>query len=371
MKLKEEYASIKHVGILLNNMKIALDCRFIGKSGIGTYIENIVDELCNNHPEHNYLLIAELGKVLNYNNDNVSILYTDIQPFSLREIFAFPTREINQCDAYFTPYINIPGGIIIPTYSTIHDVIFLDLPSLTSGMGKMIRKWFIHRAINKSKSIFTVSEFSKRRIKFYFNTNKNVVVTFSAISKSLKQYSKYLFSRYSKGTYLIYVGNIKAHKGLKVLLEAFTKAIAEGYDKELYIVGDAEKMRTSDSKINHFIENNNRIKFTGFVPNKKMYNLICGADALILPTFYEGFGLTPLEALYLGTDVIISDIEVLKEVYSKLPVTFFRTGDIDDLAEKIIKNHNNIEEVDKLRNRIDGLYNFKDIAVKILKEIEI
>ena len=352
-------------------MKIAVDCRYIGKSGIGTYIENIVDELCNNHLEHNYLLIAEQGKDLKCCNDNVSVFYTNIQPFSLKELFAFPTREINQCDAYFTPYINIPSGIKIPIYSTIHDVIFLDLPSLTSGIGKMIRKWFIHRAIKKSKSIFTVSEFSKSRIKFYFNTNKNVVVTFSAISKSLKQYSKDNVSRYSKGSYLIYVGNIKAHKGLKVLLEAFAQAISDGYDKELYIVGDAEKMRTSDSQINHYIENTNKIKFTGFIPNEEMYNLISGADALVLPTFYEGFGLTPLEALYLGTDVIISDIEVLKEVYSKLPVTFFRTGDIDDLAEKILKNHNNIEEVDKLRNRIDGLYNFRDISVKILKEIEI
>ena len=350
-------------------MRIALDCRYIGKSGIGTYIENIVDELCNNHPEHDYLLIVEQGKELKYNNANVSVLYTSIQPFSLRELFTFPTREINQCDAYFTPYINIPSGIKIPTYSTIHDVIFLDLPNLTSGIGKIIRKWFIQRAINKSKSIFTVSEFSKKRIKFHYKTSKNIVVTFSAISTSLKKYSKDNVSRSSKGSYLVYVGNIKAHKGLKVLLEAFTKTMSRGCGKMLYIVGDAEKMRSSDRQISHYIDDSNRIKFTGFIPNEEMYNLICGADALVLPTFYEGFGLTPLEALYLGTDVIISDIEVLKEVYGKLPVTFFKTGDADDLASKIVKNHNKIEDVEQLRNRIDDLYNFRNIAEIIIKEI--
>ena len=116
-------------------MKLAIDCRFVGKSGIGTYIENILDELVAHHTEHEYLLIAYKPFDDYAHFSNIRFVITDIKPFSLKEMFFFPVDEINKCDAYFSPYINIPGRIRIPVYSTIHDVIFLDFPKLVSKVG--------------------------------------------------------------------------------------------------------------------------------------------------------------------------------------------------------------------------------------------
>ena len=104
-------------------MKIALDCRYLGKSGIGTYIENIVDEMLHYHLEHQYLLICEKDNIKQA-RENVRIFKTEIKPFSLKELFLFPVSEINKCDVFFTPYINVPGGINIPIYPTIHDCVF-------------------------------------------------------------------------------------------------------------------------------------------------------------------------------------------------------------------------------------------------------
>ena len=134
-------------------MKLAIDCRFVGKSGIGTYIENILDELVAHHPENEYLLIAEKPFADYVSLSNISYVITDIKPFSLKELFRFPVKEINKCDAFFTPYINIPGGIKVPVYSTIHDVIFLDLPELTSRIGRMVRWFFLCFALGKAKHI--------------------------------------------------------------------------------------------------------------------------------------------------------------------------------------------------------------------------
>ncbi|MBQ6200530.1 MAG: glycosyltransferase family 4 protein [Prevotella sp.] len=347
-------------------MRLAIDCRFIGKSGIGTYIENIVDELCNNHPEHKYLLITELGKDVNYDNDNVSILYTSIQPFSLREIFAFPTREINQCDAYFTPYINIPGRIRIPVFSTIHDVVFFDVDGLSSTIGNIFRKLVYRRAIRLSKVLFTVSYFSKKRILYHFPTDKQIEVLYNGVSKSCEQYAPQL--PVIKQNYFIYVGNIKRHKGLHTLVDAFEKAQQKGLTSKLIIVGSNEKFRTSDNLLTSRIENNHNIEFTGWVTNERLFDLIAHAKALVQPSLYEGFGIPPLEALYLNTDVIMSDIPVFKELYSEIPDCFFEVGNIDDLAGKLLYFQPN-PRISEIKSSIMKRYNYNQSASQIVEII--
>ena len=70
-------------------------------------------------------------------------------PEKIKEI----VKKINSCDAYFSPYFNIPSKIKIPVYTTIHDVVFLDIPSLAGKCGTLIRKMFYKYAVKKSKEI--------------------------------------------------------------------------------------------------------------------------------------------------------------------------------------------------------------------------
>ena len=345
-------------------MKLSIDCRYIGKSGIGTYTENLVDKLLADHPEHQYVLICEKGNML-LERENVKILKTDIKPFSLKELFGFPVSEINRCDAFFSPYFNLPLGIKVPIFCTIHDVIFLDRRELTSWLGFWARKFYLLNAVRLSKAIFTVSEFSKSRILHHFNTKKDVVVVYNGISSIVKEAAKLTYEK-AIPPYLIYVGNMKKHKGLKVLLEGFQRAVEKGYESTLYLVGSADKFRTADDELNSLIEGNPMVKFTGFLPNEKLHRMIAEANLLVLPSYYEGFGLTPLEGLYLGTDVLISDIDVLKEVYEKLPVTYFRCGNADDLATKLLSHKQVMKDVQEIRSKIDSLYNISEITNKIL-----
>ena len=69
------------------------------------------------------------------------------------------------------------------------------------------------------------------------------------------------------------------------------------------------------------------------------------AKFLIQPSLYEGFGLPPLQALYSNTNVILSDIEVFKEIYEGFPVTFFKSECVEDLTEKMIQMWNNPYEI--------------------------
>ena len=348
-------------------MKIAIDCRFIGNSGIGTFIENIVENLLSKHPRNEYLLITNHNISFAVNDCLVQILKTDVKPFSLQELLLFPVSMVNKCDAYFTPYINIPGGIHIPTYSTIHDMLFFDVNGIVSPIGKSIRKWYYKRAINKSKGIFTVSEFSKQRIQYHFKTDKEINVISNGVSKRIKDYPIEGYCEYED--YFIYVGNVKPHKGIKSLILAFMDAKREGLKSKLLIVGNAEKIRTSDSSIYNLVADVDSISFTGWVSDENLIRYISRAKALVLPSLYEGFGIPPLEAMYLGTPAIVSNIPVMKEIYKDLPVTFFEVGNYKDLKDKLLEIKTPFDSIEEIRRLIDEKYSFAKSADMILTTI--
>lgn len=346
--------------------RIAIDCRFIGKSGIGTFVESIMYELLANHPEYDYLLIVDSKNSIDFSKFNTHIIKTDIPPFSLKELIAFPVVDINKCDAFFTPYINIPCGIKIPIYSTIHDVVFLDVDGLSSVIGKLFRKMVYHRAICLSKKIFTVSLFSKERILYHFPTDKQIEVLYNGVSKWCEQYAPQV--PIIKQNYFIYVGNIKRHKGLSTLVEAFGKAQQKGLNSKLIIVGSNEKFRTNDNLLLRQIEKNQKIEFTGRVANERLVELIAQAKALIQPSLYEGFGIPPLEALYLNTDVILSDIPVFKELYSEISDCFFEVGNSDDLANRLLQFQPN-PFLRRIKSSFMERYNYKRSADRVVEVI--
>lgn len=344
-------------------MNISIDCRMIACSGIGTFLQGILPFLIQDS-SHTYLLIGNKSTLNKYKGDKVSILNCDIPIFSKKELFEFPVKEINKYDIYYSPNYNIPFGIRIPIVSTIHDVIFLDINGLCSSLGKFIRWGYLKYAIFRSNRIITVSQFSKNRILYHFKTKKPIIVCHNGLSEDIIKYALSRTDAVNKEKYYVFVGNIKKHKGLSVLIHAYEIAKKRGLDKKLIIVGDYDNFKTFD---NEAINNSNKdVIFTGRLNNEKLYQIIEKAEALILPTLYEGFGIPPLEAMTLGTHAIISDIPVLKEIYSNYPVTFFKSEDSVDLANKLMIDYSKIH----LNNELGNKYSYKLTAKKIFKAIQ-
>ncbi len=296
----------------------------------------------------------------------------NVKTFSLKEMFLFPKellKKINLCDVYFSPYCNIPGGIKIPVFSTIHDIVFLDVKGLCGKAGVIARKFFYKRAIRKSKEIFTVSNFSKERIEKVLKCKKKISVVYNG----LPSYMEKKCSNVKKDNSIIFIGNIKKHKGLSVLLEAFEKFyqlenIAE--KPKLLIVGSQDNFRTKDNSISEKISElnskySNSIEFTGFVENEKLLLLLSQAKFLIQPSLYEGFGIPPLQALYCGTKAVISDIPVFKEIYDGFPVVFFESGNSNDLCEKMQRTFCDESPLGEIPEK----YSYKKTASLILSEI--
>lgn len=344
-------------------MRIAIDCRFWGKSGIGTFIENVVHELLENHPEHTYLIIKTPETRLDWQLGHVEIQETGINPFSIREMVTFPVDQINACDVFLSPYINIPGGISVPVVSTIHDMLFFDKPELFSWKQSCLRKLYIRHTYHKSQAVLTVSQFSKDRIAFHLGSTKPVYVIGNSLSCSIKNYQ--IKSKDKEDT-IVFVGNIKTHKGLKTLLQAYHEAKKGGCSSSLKIVGESEHFRTKDFAFSALLRETEGITFTGYLTNDELYELVARARLLVQPSLYEGFGIPPMEALYLGTNVVVSDIPALKEVYQKLPVTFFRAGDALDLKTKIMAAYPMLD-LDQVRTALNSQYAIQDQVNQILE----
>lgn len=351
-------------------MKIAIDCRMSGMSGIGVYLDNILEYLLASNQTNDYLLIGNIAKLSGYeSHSNCKVLHADISIFSFDELFRFPVKEINSCDIFYTPNFNIPGGIKIPILSSIHDVVFMDVPDLTGKIGLFIRRLALKRALRISKKVITVSEFSKLRISHHFKTIPEIILAGGGVNNELKRFNRGKATLYNF-PYVLFIGNIKKHKGLRLLLAAFHLAKEMGLRQKLVIVGNYDAFRTSDDEIIRLIdEENENIVFTGSISNKQLFDSITHASLLVQPSRYEGFGLPPLEALYLGCPVLISDIPVFREIYQDFPVTFFQLDNIQDLADKLFLNCTEKQDLPDLRNRIESRFSFEHSAEIILKTL--
>lgn len=340
---------------------VAIDCRYLGNSGIGRHIEGILDYL--NYEKDEFVLIGK-KEVLDKTSYPARKIYCESHPFSVNGLTDFPVKEVNKCDYFYTPDFIIPLGVRTRVLSTLHDVVFLEYKECCNGAAdKLIKKYMIKRAMKKSEKIFTVSQFSKNRILHFFpHCKKEIKVIYNGVSRSFIDFDA---SSCVKSDYFVYVGNIKKHKGLKTLLSAYEKIKEKGDGIKLYVLGSEENFRTSDAETAEKIKKSD-ICFTGYKSGEDLMRFIAEAKALVQPSLYEGFGLPPLEALYLKTKPVISDIEVFKEIYSGADVVFFRSEDAQDLCEKLL-------HVDPVVNpdknaAVFEKYNFKTVAEKVQEE---
>ena len=349
-------------------MKIAIDCRMLGMSGIGNYLKGCLSIMINSNNE--FLLFGDENKILPLVNEysNYKIFTCNIKPFTIKDIIFFNKKFlkiINFCDIYYSPYFNIPSGIKIPVFLTIHDIVFLDMPELVSFIGFYIRFLFYKRAINLSNVIFTISDFSKNRIEYHFGTKKTIINASNSIINDNFNNNNII----TKKNYILFIGNIKKHKGLNILLTAFFSAIKDGLKYKLIIIGEKDNFRSSENNI--ILNNEPNVIFTGYISDSEKNQYLAESALLVQPSLYEGFGYPPMEAMFSGTNVLISDIPVFKEIYKDYPVTFFKSGDSIDLKNKLLNLlHNKTPAVLKLPLNLKEKYNFKKTVAIILSEME-
>ena len=327
------------------NMRIGIDCRLWNESGVGRYIRNLVHTLDLLDKKNEYVLFF-LSKDLE--NAKVPVRFkkvsVDVPWHTLREQIVMPGIFMKEnLDVLHVPYINVPLFYPRKLVITIHDLIPLKFPNPKASKLPLplylIKLFFYYIilfiGIRKSFKILTVSKTAKEDILKTFKIRSNKVAVTYNFNLNLKIHS---ISK-DKENYLLYVGNAFPHKNLHRLIRAYEIFVSRlagrgAKTPKLILVG---KMDYFYEKLRDIIplEMKAKIVFMGFCEEEKLEKLYRNSLAVIQPSLYEGFGYQLLEASFLGTMVVCSNIPVFKELASDT-VLYFDPKDEEDMASKLI-----------------------------------
>jgi glycosyltransferase involved in cell wall biosynthesis len=216
--------------------------------------------------------------------------------------------RLTRNDLFFSPGYNTPLFCESPFVFTICDLSHVYCPENSSPMIRLYYATVAKRACHRAASILTISEFTRTQI-----------VEWSGVPpEKIANVRCGVDPAYHPGDdryglpfpYLLCVSNRKRHKNEFRVVEAFAKS---GLAAELRLVFTGDRT----AKIADWIERHNvtsAVQFVGRVPEPRLPSLYRGAEALVFPSLYEGFGLPLLEAMASGTPAVTSNITALPEV---------------------------------------------------------
>lgn len=283
-------------------------------SGIGTVLRQILLRLPDLRPEWRWhLLLPKEGAGLPP-HPSITLHYSNAPIYSLveqRVLHRF-IREVRP-DVFWSPHYNVPVLCPARLLVTLHDLAHLQLPEYRSHLARRLYAEFMHRrAVAQAKAIVCVSQATADQVSSRFPAATGRI---TAVPNGV---SPEWFDIPPAGgrhdPYLLFVGSLKPHKNLKLLLQAFA-SILEKVPHRLVLAGRMDGLRTGDpDSVRMAATLGDRVELTGLIPDEALRSLVAGADALILPSLYEGFGLPALEAMAAGTPVVASSIPALREV---------------------------------------------------------
>lgn len=303
-------------------MKIAFDAKrfFHNTSGLGNYSRDLVRILSKYYPENQYLLLnknkSERGSDI-LENSNVSFVETSKGTMS-RQFKMGKDAQKQNADIFHGLSGELPlkwDKKPIKKIVTIHDLIFVRYPQYYSFFDRKIHLWKFKKAANAADKIIAISEQTKRDIIQYLKVPENKIeVIYQGCHKAFKEQQSEEFIQKTKEKFnlperfILNVGTIEDRKNLLNIVKAIK-------DTEIPLVVVGKKTKYYQ-KIASFIQKNKIEKQIHFLENVSMDELAViykSADIFVYPSFFEGFGIPVIEALFSKTVTIISNTSCLPE----------------------------------------------------------
>lgn len=306
-------------------MRIAIDARKLRDFGIGTYVRNLLRHLGRMDRTTEYVVLCYEADqpLVAQSGANFRAMLDSSPGYSLREQVTIPLDlRRARVDLFHAPHYVLPALTPCRSVVTIHDCIHLRFPQyLPSRFAYSYARGSLWLATHRSTRIITVSEASKRDILTYFDVPESKIdVIPNAIDERFWEMPdedeiRRVRERYQlHDPFVLYAGNIKPHKNVERLIEAFQMVRSSGHDVKLLVIGDEVSRHGTLRRAVHRHQLHQYVRFLGFVPDQTLAVLYRLATVFVFPSLYEGFGLPPLEAMASGTPVITSNVSSLPEV---------------------------------------------------------
>jgi glycosyltransferase involved in cell wall biosynthesis len=307
-------------------VRIGIDARKLHDFGIGTYIRNLLRHLARLDGQTDFVILCrpEDRDALAAVGENFRPVPETSGNYSIAEQFTIPWALKREAVTLFhAPHYVLPPLVRCRSVVTIHDCIHLMFPQyLPNRMAFSYAKWSISQATKCATRVMTVSESSKRDILRFVDIEPDKIdVIYNAYDERfavepLEDDVVRVRERYQlHDEFVLYAGNVKPHKNLERLIEAFHLVRTRGLDRlKLVLIGDEISKYTALRRAVHQHQLHKYVRFLGFVPEQTLAVMYRLAGIFVFPSLYEGFGLPPLEAMASGTPVVTSNVSSLPEV---------------------------------------------------------
>lgn len=281
-------------------------------------------------------------------------------PFWDMETFAKACRKTKSTGLNFSN--TAPLGKLCGL-SFIHDVYAKDFPNDFNTFKDKLVKLYCRisywNIAHNAKKVLTVSEFSKERIQHWYKTPSEKIAVipngwdhFLDIKSNEEIFDK--FPLLKKKEFFFTLGSLQKRKNLKWILE-----YAKSHPEDLFAVSGKTISGMHSEEIGDLSQLKNVI-LLGYVSDEEVKALMEKCKAFVFPTYYEGFGIPPLEALAAGAKIIVSNVASLPEIYGDSAVYINPQDNNVDLNDLIKKDCSSSEEVLKK-------YTYRNSALELLK----
>lgn len=217
------------------------------------------------------------------------------------------------------------------SYTYILDTVFMRYPQFVQPRNLTYLKKYIPIWIARADRIITISEFSKNELTRYFNIpGSKITVLPCGVNRDTfyprsKKEIERIKSRYDIGRqdYLLYLGNIEPRKNLARLVQAFNSLPDSIKTTHTLVMAGGDGWLNEDiyKEINKARQDGSTIVLPKeYIADEDLPALLSGASILVHPALYEGFGISPLQAMACGVPVITANSSSLPEVVGKAAI---------------------------------------------------
>lgn len=294
-------------------------------TGLGNYSRSLIGHLADQFPENEYLVYTPKvkAKILEFplfKKKNVCLKLPQNRKLLWRS-FAIKKQLLkDQIDLYHGLSHEIPFGITktgIKCVVTMHDLIFMRQPQYYKWIDRKIYEFKSRYACAHADHIVAISEQTKNDIVNLFGTDPaKIDVIYQSCDDSFKsiktdaekQAAKIKYQLPAK--YLLYVGTVEARKNLLLLIRALPKI---DLNYPLIVIGRATSYLAQVKAEIDRLGLQNRVIFLNSVPFFELPAIYQLASCFVLPSYYEGFGIPIIEALYSKVPVVAATGSCLEE----------------------------------------------------------
>lgn len=351
-------------------MRIAIDYTAAIRqgAGVGQYVRNLVDALLAEDHDNQYTLLTSGRPTKEHpfpTGPNVrgrSIFIPDRYLNILWYRWRLPlnaTLFSGQVDIYHGPDFALPPlGKKLRKVVTVHDLAFLEHPEYAVPELVTYLKKIVPEAVAAADVVAAVSEATRQGLMQHFHTpaEKITVVPIGVASHFRRITDPILLGatqhKYGlKHPLVLGVGTLEPRKNHLNLIKAFARATrTKNGPAMLAIAGGKGWLYEETQRVVADLKLENKVRFLGRVSDLELITLYSMADIFAFPSFFEGFGIPPLEAMACGAPIITSDTSSLPEVVGDAAI-LVNPHDIDALSHAITRLIDNEGLREELRQK--------------------